>query len=110
MIQAVADTHALLWYLYADPRLSKTAKTAIDSANQTGDKIGVSSISLIEIAYLAEKGRVSTTAFDRIVALLNLPTGFSKRFRLNSKSPMRCARLTARKCPICLIASSPQRL
>jgi hypothetical protein len=30
MIQAVADTHALHWYLYADTRLSKTAKAAID--------------------------------------------------------------------------------
>jgi hypothetical protein len=26
MIRAVADTHALLWYLYADPRLSATAE------------------------------------------------------------------------------------
>jgi PIN domain nuclease of toxin-antitoxin system len=75
MIQAVADTHALHWYLYADPRLSKTAKAAIDSANQTGAQIGVSSISLIEIAYLAEKGKVPATAFDRLVGLLNIPNG-----------------------------------
>jgi PIN domain nuclease of toxin-antitoxin system len=75
MIRAVADTHALYWYLDADSRLSKAAKAAIDSANQNGDQIGVSSISLIEIAYLAEKGRVPTIAFDRIVGLLNLPNG-----------------------------------
>ncbi|HEX5084995.1 MAG TPA: type II toxin-antitoxin system VapC family toxin [Blastocatellia bacterium] len=75
MIRAVAGAHALYWYLDADPRLSKTAKAAIDSANQNGDQIGVSSISLIEIAYLAEKGKVPIIAFDRIVALLNLPNG-----------------------------------
>lgn len=85
MIQAVADTHALHWYLYADPRLSKTAKAAIDSANQTGAQIGVSSISLIEIAYLAEKGKVPATAFDRLVALLNLPTGVFQEIQVGQQ-------------------------
>ncbi len=78
MIQAVADTHALRWYLYSDPRLSKAARATIDSAHYAGDEIGVSSISLIEIAYLAEKGKAPATAFDRIAALLNLHNGVFK--------------------------------
>jgi len=85
MIRAVADTHALHWYLYGDPRLSKAAKAAIDSASQTGDQIGVSSISLIEIAYLAEKGRVPAPAFDRIVALLNLPNGVFEEIQVEQQ-------------------------
>ena len=85
MIQAVADTHALHWYLYADLRLSKTAKAAIDSANQTGAQIGVSAISLIEIAYLAEKGKVPATAFDRLVALLNLPNGVFQEIQVEQQ-------------------------
>lgn len=44
MIRAVADTHAILWYLYNDPRLSATAGAIMDSAVQTGDEIAISSI------------------------------------------------------------------
>ncbi|MGH9935177.1 MAG: type II toxin-antitoxin system VapC family toxin [Blastocatellia bacterium] len=71
MIRAVADTHAILWYLYNDPRLSATAGATMDSAVQAGDEIAISSISLVEIAYLVEKNRVASDAFDRVVAELN---------------------------------------
>src|SRR5262249_40573337 len=71
MIRAVADTHAILWYLYNDPRLSATAGASMDSAIQAGDEIAISSISLVEIAYLVEKNRVASDAFDRVVAELN---------------------------------------
>lgn len=33
-IRAVADTHALLWYLYNDPRLSKTAMAFMDAIDK----------------------------------------------------------------------------
>jgi PIN domain nuclease of toxin-antitoxin system len=39
MIRAVADTHAILWYLYNDPRLSAAAGAIMDSAVQAGDEI-----------------------------------------------------------------------
>ncbi len=58
MIAAVADTHAVVWYLYDDRRLSPAAGAFIDRAAQQGDAIGVSPITLIEIVYLAEKGRI----------------------------------------------------
>jgi hypothetical protein len=32
MIAGVADTHAALWFLFGDPRLSATAKDLIDKA------------------------------------------------------------------------------
>lgn len=78
MIRAVADTHAILWYLYNDPRLSATAGAALDLAAQAGDEIAISSISLVEIAYLVEKNRVASDAFDRVIAELNT-TGTSLR-------------------------------
>lgn len=71
MIRAVADTHAILWYLYNDPRLSATAGTLIDAAVQADDEIAVSSISLVEIAYLVEKNRIASDAFDRVINELN---------------------------------------
>jgi PIN domain nuclease of toxin-antitoxin system len=59
MIAGIADTHAALWYLTQDPRLSVTARTFMDDAARAGHEIGISPISLAEIVYLVEKGRFS---------------------------------------------------
>ena len=58
MIVAVADTHAAVWYLFKNPKLSTGARQAIEEAFHAGDQIGVSSISLAEMVYLSEKGRI----------------------------------------------------
>ncbi|HMV49252.1 MAG TPA: type II toxin-antitoxin system VapC family toxin [Blastocatellia bacterium] len=73
MIRAVADTHAVLWYLYNDSRLSVTAGAMMDTTIKAGDEIAISSVSLVEIAYLVEKSRVPLDAFDRVIAELNTP-------------------------------------
>jgi PIN domain nuclease of toxin-antitoxin system len=44
MIRAVADTHAVLWYLYNDARLSRTATEVMDSAEQGGEQMAIFSI------------------------------------------------------------------
>ncbi len=67
MISAVADTHTAVWYLFDNPRLSAGARQAIEEAFRAGDQIGVSSISLVEMVYLAEKGRIPTTAVQDLV-------------------------------------------
>jgi PIN domain nuclease of toxin-antitoxin system len=59
MIVAIADTHTAVWYLFSDPRLGSTASAFIDDAVQKGDHIGVSAISVVEMVYLIEKGRIS---------------------------------------------------
>jgi PIN domain nuclease of toxin-antitoxin system len=51
----VADTHAALWYVLKNPRLSNRAKSFIEDAASAGLSIGVSAISLAEIVYLVEK-------------------------------------------------------
>ncbi len=38
MIRAVADTHAVIWYLYNDARLSPTARTWIEDAAAAGEQ------------------------------------------------------------------------
>lgn len=73
MARAIADTHAVLWYLYDDSRLSLTARTAFEDAAIAGETIGVSSISLVEIVYLIEKGRIKPDALDRVLEALNNP-------------------------------------
>ncbi len=53
----VLDTHALVWWVTADPTLSKKAKTAIER-ELAGGQIIVSAISAWEIAMLAEQEKL----------------------------------------------------
>ena len=50
----VLDTHAWLWWLVAPRRLSRPAARAIDRA----DRIGVSPMSVYEVAQLVQRRRV----------------------------------------------------
>jgi PIN domain nuclease of toxin-antitoxin system len=67
MLKAVADTHAVVWYVYGDAHLSGTAKALIEKSAVDGDQIGFSSITLAEVLYLVEKGKVDQRAFDRLM-------------------------------------------
>ncbi len=71
MIAFVADTHALIWYLFNDPRLSTKARKAIADAADAGLEIGISSISVAEIVYLIEKGRIPSSTLDEVLRVLN---------------------------------------
>jgi PIN domain nuclease of toxin-antitoxin system len=62
----VLDTHALIWYLSGSEELSRTARLAIQMAERNGDDVFISAISLIEIVYLAERGRLPAAALDRL--------------------------------------------
>jgi PIN domain nuclease of toxin-antitoxin system len=71
MIVAVADTHTIIWYLYADPRLSQPTKQTIEQAVNTGHRIAVSAITPVEMVYLIEKGRIAAEALTRLATMLN---------------------------------------
>ena len=71
MAGVVADTHALVWYLVEPGRLSTTASAALDAAVDAGGAIYVSAISLVELIYLVEKGRLPQLVIDRLQAALN---------------------------------------
>ena len=71
MIRAVADTHAVVWYLYNDPRLSPKARTYFEDAAAAGDQIACSTITLVEIVYLIEKRRIDAATLTRLVAELD---------------------------------------
>ena len=70
MPAVLADTHAVVWYLEASPRLSAAARNAMHSAIQAGEPIFVSPISLVEIAYLEEKRRLPGGMFDNLLQLV----------------------------------------
>jgi predicted nucleic acid-binding protein len=66
MIVAIADTHATIWYLFSDPRLGSAASAFIDDTLTRGDHIGVSAITIAEMVYLIEKGRIPATALNEL--------------------------------------------
>jgi PIN domain nuclease of toxin-antitoxin system len=70
MIAAVVDTHALLWYLYADARLSARARMTIDNALQQRQRIVVATITLVEMVYLIERARIPDESLARLLAVL----------------------------------------
>jgi len=73
MIAGVADTHAALWYLFGDVRLSAPAKSAFDEAARSRRKIMLSVISLAEVVYLIEKNRLPASAYADLQAALRDP-------------------------------------
>ena len=57
MADIVIDTHVAVWYFADSTQLSKPAETAIDNADANGI-IFVSAITIVELIYLIEKGKI----------------------------------------------------
>ena len=70
MLDAVADTHTVIWYIFNDTRLSSIARQAIQNTADNGNQVGVSSITLAEIVYLVERGRIAVETLTRLVNAL----------------------------------------
>lgn len=70
MSAVVADTHAIIWYVLNDPKLSTGARQAMQQAAQDGNPVYVPSITLVEVTYLVEKGRLPLDMLARIVTAL----------------------------------------
>ena len=77
MASVIADTHSVVWYLHDDSKLSAAAVSAMDSAFSGGDPIFVASMSLVELTYLVEKGRLPASALGVLrVSLSDFSFGF----------------------------------
>ncbi|MGA9472583.1 MAG: type II toxin-antitoxin system VapC family toxin [Terriglobales bacterium] len=55
----LVDTHVVLWLALEPERVSKNAKAAIDHARKNEDGLAICGITLLEIATVYGKGRVS---------------------------------------------------
>ena len=53
------DTHVVLWLAFDQARISRKARAAIDEARKSGEGLAVSDITLLEIATLQKKGRIT---------------------------------------------------
>ncbi len=75
MSRYIADTHALLWHLTNDSKLSPVARQIFRKADAGLHQILVPGIVLIEMIYLVEKGRIPAILVDNLLALLGTSGG-----------------------------------
>ena len=62
----VLDTHAAIWYFSGSSQLSATALNAIEGAVSAAEDVFLSAISLVEVLYLAEKGKLPLDAIRKL--------------------------------------------
>jgi PIN domain nuclease of toxin-antitoxin system len=63
----IADTHVLVWYLFQPASLSPSATSALRSIVQGGQAIRASVMSIVEVRYLVEKGRLPPVYYEDLV-------------------------------------------
>ena len=77
MSDLVIDTHAAVWYFAKAPEMSALARNTMNQAVANGNVIFLPTISLIEIVYLIEKGRLAALTLTYLTQYLKLPnSGF----------------------------------
>ena len=64
-MSAVLDTHTAIWYFLDSSKLPQSVFSLIDEATVKGTLTYISAISLVEIVYLMERGRIATDAFEK---------------------------------------------
>jgi PIN domain nuclease of toxin-antitoxin system len=60
-VKYLLDTHIMIWWLTDDRKLSKGHAKLLERSEQSGTAVGLSAMSLWEIAKLVERGRIELT-------------------------------------------------
>lgn len=84
MDDVVIDTHIVIWYFGDPTQFSKPAENAIDKAEANGI-IYVSAITIVELIYLTEKGRIPTDVLDMLRVALDDPTTAFRLFEVSGE-------------------------
>ncbi len=74
MSEYVTDTHALIWHLTGDTRLSPTANAAFTSADNGTAVIWIPGVVLVEVVYLVEKLRFPASLITQMLDLVDPPS------------------------------------
>jgi PIN domain nuclease of toxin-antitoxin system len=99
MIVAIADTHTTIWYLYSDSRLGMAASDFIEDTIAKGDHIGVSAISIAEMIYLVEKGRIPAGALRDLHNATANPKAVLRYVPLDAHVAMKMAEISCQNLP-----------
>ncbi len=73
MADLVVDSHTAVWYFANSSEISVSATQAIDNAIASNDAVILSAISIVEIIYLIDKGKLSQQTLNRLIQYLKLP-------------------------------------
>jgi len=73
-VSALLDTHSAIWYLHTPLKLSTPALEAIRKSISKHAPVFLSAISLVEIVYLTESGRLPLDAWRLLHEALSLRT------------------------------------
>jgi PIN domain nuclease of toxin-antitoxin system len=60
-VKYLLDTHVVIWWLTDDRKLSKGHAKLLERSERSGTAVGLSALSLWEIAKLVERGRLELT-------------------------------------------------
>jgi PIN domain nuclease of toxin-antitoxin system len=71
----VTDTHALVWYMTDNPKLSKKAKTIFQKVDNAQDKIFIPCIVFFELLYLTEKKKLDID-FDKFLEMISYSNNY----------------------------------
>lgn len=104
-MDCVTDTHSLVWYLFASPALSAAAKSYMDQVAASGGHIFIPTISLVEIIYLEEKGRLGTNVLPRINSAIRMPNGVLKITELSHQAAISLSQISRS-----IVADMPDRI
>ena len=109
----VLDTHAVIWYLSGSKQLSSIARGIIATEERNGESIFVSAISLVEVVYLAERGRLPSAALRSLGDALRDPAGSMVVAPLDAavaEAVQQISRVAAPDMPDRIIAATAVRL
>jgi PIN domain nuclease of toxin-antitoxin system len=70
MTEILADTHVITWLLTEPARLSSAAAKVLKDATDANWPIRISVISLVELLYLVEKGRIDSVTLSDLLDVL----------------------------------------
>jgi PIN domain nuclease of toxin-antitoxin system len=79
----VADTHAVIWYLSKNKRLSRHARTIFDRAAAGHAQIAIPTIVIVETAFLIQRARLERSVIQNLLNLTEDPTDGIYLYPLN---------------------------
>lgn len=74
MNDILADTHAIVWTLFEPTRLSAAALRQLQSAQAAGGRVLVSTVTLVEVTYFVENGRLAPAVSFGLWAAITDPS------------------------------------
>ena len=71
----VTDTHALIWFMTGDPKLSIDARRAFERTDRRDEHIYIPCIIFFELLYLVDKHKIDAD-FDSVISMISSSSNY----------------------------------